>query len=89
MLQEPETDGIHGRFITPQKLPVDFLDGVKLTEEELKQIKLIKDSKNLRILAFSQVQQIFKRKAPDDVQEAAARYYEAKGLMDLIPEIQK
>lgn len=72
-----------------EKIPVDFLDGVKLTDDEAKQVNAIKMSKTLRILAFSQVQQVFKRKAPDDVQEAAARYYEAKGLMDLIPEIQK
>lgn len=72
-----------------ERVPVDFLDGVKLTEEEIKQVTAIKASKNLRVLAFSQVQQIFIRKPPQDVQEAAARYYEAKGLMDLIPEIQR
>jgi hypothetical protein len=83
---EPESQ----RFIIPQKLiPVDFLDGIKLSDEESKQVNAIKTSKILRILAFSQVQQVFKRKVPHDVNEAAARYYEAKGLMDLIPEIQK
>lgn len=73
----------------PEKIPADFLDGIKLTEEEAKQVNAIKASKYLRVLTFSQVQQIFARKLPQDVNEAAARYYEAKGLMDLIPEIQK
>jgi hypothetical protein len=34
------------------------------------------------------VQSIFNRTPPKDIEEAAGRYYEAKGLMSLIKEIQ-
>ncbi len=68
---------------------IRFLDSVKLTKMQVELVDAVKSSRELRILMLSQVQQIYRRSEPKDVQEAAARYYEAKGLMDLIPEIQK
>jgi hypothetical protein len=67
---------------------LSFLEVVKLTKTQLEAVDFIKNSRELRILILSQIQQIYKRSEPSDVNEAAARYYEAKGLMDLIPEIQ-
>jgi hypothetical protein len=68
---------------------ISFLNDIKLTKVQLEQVEAVKHSRELRIYALSRIQRIFNMHRPVDVQEAAARYYEAKGLMDLIPEIQK
>jgi signal recognition particle receptor subunit beta len=65
-----------------------FLDGMKLTKEHRDKIVSLTESRDMRILVFSSVQSIFNRTPPKDIEEAAGRYYEAKGLMSLIKEIQ-
>lgn len=64
-----------------------FLDGVRLTEDQKKRVFQVTESKEVRILAFSRIQSIFLRNSPKSIEEAAARYYEAQGLMSLIKEI--
>ena len=70
-------------------LDFDFLDSTKLTKDQHERILGIYASKDLRVLVFSKIQEVFTRKAPQTIEEAAVRYYEVKGLMGLIPNIQK
>lgn len=68
---------------------IDFLDGVRLTDDQLKSVALVANSKDLRIYAFSKIQDIFSRLEPTSMEVAAARYYEAKSLMGMIKNITK
>jgi len=65
------------------KTDVSFLDGLRLSEEQKKKILEVAGSRDLRILVFSQLQNIFLSN-PKSQDEAAAKYYEAKGLMSLL-----
>jgi hypothetical protein len=67
----------------------DFLDAVNLSKDQHEKVIHTSNSKEMRILLFSEVQKIFQGKQPANTEEAAAKYYEAKGLMNLIPNIQK
>lgn len=64
----------------------DFLDGVNLTDKEKDRVKEALASKPLRIALFAQTQRIFQLN-PKTIEEAAAKFWEAKGLMNLIPVI--
>ena len=68
------------------KTNIDFLDGIKLTSGEKESVQQALFSKPLRIALFARTQQIFQLN-PKTIEEAAARFWEAKGLMNLIPVI--
>ena len=65
------------------KLDVAFLDGFKLSDEAKKKIREVANSRDLRVLVFDRLVTIFSI-SPKSTEEAAAKYYEAKGLMALL-----
>jgi uncharacterized protein YejL (UPF0352 family) len=71
------------------QLDLSFLDSFKISVETLEELERVSSSRELRILVFGNLRNVFQSSSPLTQEQAASKYYEAKALMGLLNPIRK